>query len=992
MSRLFYDYETSSRADLKKVGVDVYSRHPTTKVLMLAWAVDDGPVDQWFPHQRKMPSALLEMLLDPSIKKSAFNHPFELAITRNTLGIDLDVTQCGCTQVLAHSLGLPGKLETLVRDCLALPKQYWKDPEGDRLMRMFSYPSSKATWQSHPAEFEAYAAYNRQDVIAERKAFTVMSRYVKDIDALYAKWHIDQRINARGLPVDYHFIDCALEMAEISRAEYREILEKMTGLKNPGSSQQLTPWLKARKYPFSSIAKNRASIALKDFKDKIDPIAKEVINIRLESNKTSIKKYASMRDFSVDGRLRNVFQYMGAAATGRWAGRILGQNMPRPWKGVEDDLEYARMLIAQRDIDGVKMFYGKPMEVLASSIRSAIAPKRGKKLVVADLSSIELVVSAWLCNSKFWQDVLDRGLDAYKAFGSRWLDKPYEEITKRERTDSKPAALGCFGGGTEILTERGWIPIIQVRTDDRVFDGVEFVRHDGVVFQGVKAVIDMHGVQVTPDHLILCGEDEWLPAQHVALETQNSSRAIKLANGLCKRLFESRKKAVRAVGITSASAWSAGLSKWFGKAISKKESPVLAAVARVGFALTKAMPSMQKSVSSHATLSASPTASTLCGPGASAGVGPISNTRDVVSNVGSSPQKTSSGTPSPWRGGTIQSFTPIASTTTGTMSPVISASSLVPRISETSKATFGSSTSDSAWSLRIFIANTLLAIGSAALFAESWLKGSHRNKSSMIKPFVEVSTFDVLNAGPRNRFVIRTDAGPMIAHNCFYRLGAGREKGEYPDIELTGLRGYAANMGIELTKEQCKTGVKVFREITPEVVDWWKEAEEAAMQCVMEREPTVARGVRFDLKAPFLRMRLPSGRYIHYCRPRVQTVKMEWEDENGKIQESWVENVTYERTAQQSGKWTRTTTQGGKLLENAVQAIARDILEHGILLAEKAGLNVIGHFHDEILCEVDDDREGALELLIKCMTTPPKWAEGMTLRAAGYESHFYKKD
>jgi DNA polymerase bacteriophage-type len=668
VNRCNLDYETASRANLRKVGADVYSRHATTKVLMLAWGVDDGPVEQWFPHKRKMPSTLADILHDRDVRKLAFNAPFELAITRNTLGLDIDITQWGCTQVLAHSLGLPGKLELLVRDCLALPKQYWKDPEGDRLMRLFSYPNSKATWESHPREFEAYADYNRQDVIAERKAFTVMSRYVKDIDDLYARWHVDQRINARGIPVDLRFIDQALEMAETSKAEYAEKLKEMTGLKNPNSTAQLLPWLNKRGYPFSSIARNRVQIAMKDSGEDINPEAVEVLKTRLESNKSSLKKYVSMRDYSVGGRLRNVYQYMGAAATGRWAGRILGQNMPRPWKGVEDDLEYARMLIAQGDLDSVKMFYGKPMEVLASSIRSAIAPRKGKKLVVADLSSIELVVSAWLCGAKFWLDVVEQGLDAYKAFGSRWFEVPYEQITKDQRQLSKPAALGAA-----------------------------------------------------------------------------------------------------------------------------------------------------------------------------------------------------------------------------------------------------------------------------------------------------------------------------------YRLGAGRQKGEYPDIEKTGLWGYSAAMGIAMTKEQCKEAIKVYRAISPEIVNWWHEVEAAAMQCVLEREPTAAGNVRFDLKAPFLRMRLPSGRYIHYCRPRVQTVKMEWEDEDGNPKESWVENVTYERTAQQSGKWTRATTQGGKLLENAVQAIARDILEYGILNAEKEGLEVVLHAHDEIVCEVDENRSDALKTLISCMTRLPKWAEGMTVRAEGYEGYFYRK-
>ncbi len=672
MDKLSCDYETASKADLKKVSADVYSRHPTTKVLMLGYRFNDEPVQLWLPHRGPMPKRLREGMTDPEVIKTAFNAPFERAITKNTLGIKAPPQQWRCVQVMAHALGLPGKLETLVRDCLRLPQKYWKDAEGERLMRMFSFPSSRATYESHPIEFERYGQYCMQDVVAECKAYDVLVKYLPNIEKLFENWWVDQEINDCGLPVDYTFIDRALELAEKSKAEYGERMRELTGLANPGSTTQLLPWLRDRGYPFASIAKGRVQIAMADFKNEIKPEAVKLLKMRLESNKTSLKKFVAMRDASYGGRLRNVFQYMGAAATGRWAGRILGQNMPRPWSGVDDEKElaYARQCILDGDLVWIKVVYGKPMEVLASSIRSAIAPRRGKKLVVADLSSIELVVSAWLCGAKFWLNVLDQGLDSYKAFGAKWYEIPYEQVDKNLRKLSKPAALGCF-----------------------------------------------------------------------------------------------------------------------------------------------------------------------------------------------------------------------------------------------------------------------------------------------------------------------------------YRLGAGRKKGEYPDIEKTGLWGYAANMGVQMTQQQCKEAVKVFRDITPEVKNWWYESEQAAMEAVRTHEPQTCGMIRFDTKPPFMRMRLPSGRHLHYCRPRLDMVPIEFEDEQtGEIRVERLLNITYERTAQQSGKWTRTPTQGGKLLENAVQAIARDILEHGILLAKKAGLNPIAHFHDEVICEVDENRTDALPELIKCMTVAPKWAEGMILRAAGYENDFYRKD
>lgn len=670
MHELHCDFETASRVDLRKEGLDNYARHESTKVLMLNWSIDDGPVNLWLPHERPIAPKLRDMMLDPSVRKIAHNAQFEIAIFNHVLGIETVPEQWYCTMVMALHLGLPAALEQLVRDALRLPKQYHKDPEGDRLMRLFSYPKSKATHETHPEEFKRYCDYGRQDVVAETKVYAVLKRYVPNMGQLFSGWVLDQKINARGLPVDYQFIDAAKAIAAKSKEEYKELLAEKTGLQNSNSVKQLLPWLEARGYPFASTAKNRMKIALKDFADRLTDECKEVMQIRMESNKTSLAKYDAILRASHGGRLRNTFQYYGAAATGRWAGRILGQNMPRPDPQVEEWLPQARRMILDGDLDGIKWFFGKPLEALASSIRSAIAVPPGKKLVVADLASIELCVIAWLTHCVFWLDVVESGKDAYKAFAERWLGIAYEHVTKLQRKLSKPPALGCG-----------------------------------------------------------------------------------------------------------------------------------------------------------------------------------------------------------------------------------------------------------------------------------------------------------------------------------YRLGAGYEVGTYPDTEKTGLWGYAANMGVDMTKEQCRDAVKIYRELSPEIKQAWYDLENAAMDCVSTGERVQSGMIVFDLKPPFLRMRLPSGRYVHYCRPRIEEVPFEYEDEEtGEMVKKYKTGLTYERLSQSSKKWVRRNNHGGRFVEQAVQAIARDLLEDGIKNAEKMGFEVIGHYHDEILTLVDEDSDLGLQDLIDAMTTLAPWAETMCVRAAGYESDFYKKD
>lgn len=674
MTHLHCDYETKSKADLPKVGLDVYSKHPSTSVLMLNWKFDDEPVRLWESHKGPMPRIVRDALEDDEVIKIAHNAQFEIAISNEVLGIDTRPEQWHCTMVMALSLGLPASLGQLAKDALQLPKEFWKDPEGDRLMKLFSMPRSKATPESHPQEWQGYCRYGGQDVVSESKIYRILRQYVKDPQRLFREWCLDQKINANGLPVDEFFIYSAQKIADAEKERYKNLLKEETGLDNPNSVKQILPWLKDRGYPFSSLAKNRVQIAMRDFGDEIDGHAKHVLNLRLQSTKTSTAKFDAILRASHGGRLRNTFQFMGAAATGRYAGRILGQNMPRPWKYCEEHLAAIRKMIDECDVESLILFFEQPLECVVSSIRSAIAAPPGKKFVVADLSSIELVVIAWLTDCEFWNNVVASGKDAYKAFAEKWLGVPYEQVEKWQRTLAKPPALGCG-----------------------------------------------------------------------------------------------------------------------------------------------------------------------------------------------------------------------------------------------------------------------------------------------------------------------------------YRMGAGRETGTYPDTEKTGLWGYAANMGVDMTKEQCREAVKIYRALSPEIKEWWSLLENAAIDCVKSREPQRVGGIVFDYLKPFLRMRLPSGRYVHYCRPRIEMVSVEYEDEHtGKIKTMKKMGLTYERLSQTSKKWVRRSNHGGRFIEQAVQAIARDILQHGLHNADKMGFEIVGHYHDEILTLVDDDPFSdnplGLDDLIHCMARDkPVWAKTMMVNAAGYEDTFYQK-
>lgn len=233
----------------------------------------------------------------------------------------------------------------------------------------------------------------------------------------------------------------------------------------------------------------------------------------------------------------------------------------------------------------------------------------------------------------------------------------------------------------------------------------------------------------------------------------------------------------------------------------------------------------------------------------------------------------------------------------------------------------------------------------------------------------------------------RTIAKPGVL-GCGYMLGPGemhynRKTGEK---EATGLLGYAWNMQVtEFTLEQSKLSVETFRREFSEVKDYWYGIERAAKKCLRTGKRVDFGVIYFDRKGPFMRMGLPSGRHLHYCRPRIESVRAPW----GEMKPT----ITYEGINDRK-QWERQSTHPGKLTENADQAIARDILAHGMKLAKRRhGIDVRLHVHDQLVGLVkEDEAEEKLKLLIECMEEPIKWAKGLPLGSNGFISKVFMKD
>ena len=457
-----HDFETFSEVDLFKAGAAAYSEHPSTEVLMLAWQMaGEKDVSQWIPHEREMPAELKEMIRDPHIQWIAWNKTFEYNIFKNTLGIHIPHERWSDPMVLAHSLSLPGSLEK-VGTILGLSQDKAKMTEGKKLIQRFCKPQPKNhkvrrwDWLNDPEQWETFCEYNRQDVTAQR----IIRRTLRKWDMPeheWALWHLDQKINDRGLPVDTQLVNNALRMSDANRQDLLKKARTLTGIDNPNSDIQLTPWLGEQGVVLPNFRKATVAKALQG---DLPAPARNILELRSQWKKTSTRKFdALLRTLSNDGYLRNTLQFAGAGRTWRWAGRVVQiQNLPRGTLPNDAELDLAVELVREGDNEFLNFLYDNPMDVLSSLIRAAFRAPEGHHLTVADLNAIENRVLGWFCRCQRILRVFEKGLCPYKSFGMHLFKVPYAKVTKQQRTDSKPAVLGAgymLGGGKEKEAKDG---------------------------------------------------------------------------------------------------------------------------------------------------------------------------------------------------------------------------------------------------------------------------------------------------------------------------------------------------------------------------------------------------------------------------------------------------------------------------------------------------------------------------------------------------------
>ncbi len=477
ITSLEIDIESFSSVDLKKCGVYKYAESPDFEILLFGVSVDGGEVTVYdLASGDTVPEEIIKALSDDSVIKWAYNASFErvclsvwlrrnypqhfssYSIEDDTVRNYLDPSSWRCSLVWGAYMGLPLSLEGIGK-VLKLENQ--KMAEGKALIRYFCVPCkpTKANGgrmrnlpEHDPVKWSTFIAYNKRDVETEMAIQQKLSKFPVP-DFLWEEYHLDQEINDRGIQLDMVLVEQAIAIDERSREELSAKMQQLTALENPNSVQQMKEWLTKHGLEVDSLDKK----AVKELLKTAPPELAEVLELRRQLAKSSVKKYQAMQNaVCADGRARGMFQFYGANRSGRWAGRLIQlQNLPQNHMA---HLEDARSLVRSSDYALLSALYDSVPEVLSELIRTAFVPRDGYKFIVSDFSAIEARVLSFLAGESWRLKVFAENGDIYCASASAMFHVPVEKHGQnahlRQKGKIAELALG-YGGSVGALKSMG---------------------------------------------------------------------------------------------------------------------------------------------------------------------------------------------------------------------------------------------------------------------------------------------------------------------------------------------------------------------------------------------------------------------------------------------------------------------------------------------------------------------------------------------------------
>ena len=468
MPTLWLDFETRSRCDLPARGVYNYAQDRSTSVLCMSYAFDDDEVVTWTPDQ-PFPQRVAEHTGQIRAHNAAFERLIFWFVLCPDHGIrEPSLAQFYCTATQARANCAPGSLEDVGRFSGATMK---KDHRGSQLIRLLSVPRADGTFNDDPALLAEMYRYCEQDV----RAMRAISRSLRDLSAEeLADYHVNERINDRGVRVDLALCNAAVKYASDELVEIQQIVAEVTqGAITSVRSPKMRQWVQDRVGPEAlklmtvhkdgvekmSIDKNvRANLLTfaSENPDEVPPDVAEVIQCADDLWASSVAKFnrlAALAD-DEDHRVRGAFVFAGGAATGR-ASSYGAQVHNFARKCAKEPAETREAMVRGHKI--VPQYGRRVTDVLKGMLRPALLASDGNWLAVADWSSIEARVNPWLSGRGDAKLELFRsGRDVYKVNAMATFRVEFDDVTPDQRQVGKVQELACgFAGGVGAFAAMG---------------------------------------------------------------------------------------------------------------------------------------------------------------------------------------------------------------------------------------------------------------------------------------------------------------------------------------------------------------------------------------------------------------------------------------------------------------------------------------------------------------------------------------------------------
>ncbi len=958
---LSIDIETFSDRDLRKCGVYKYASSPNAELLLFGYSVNNGPVEVVDVAQgKKIPDDILKALTDDAVIKWAYNASFEriflsVWLGRNypqyfagygtpedTVGGYLDPSSWRCSLVWGAYMGLPLSLKG-IGAVLKLDEQ--KMTEGTDLIRYFCVPCKPTksnggrtrNLPGHaPDKWATFKAYNKRDVEVELSIKEKLRNFPVP-DFVWDEYHLDQKINDRGIGVDMQLVENAIAFDERSKGAIAAQMKDMTDLENPNSVSQMKAWLADNGMETDTLGKKAVAELIKDAPDDLA----QVLSLRQQIAKSSVKKYRAMANAACDdSRARGMFQFYGANRTGRWCltgdHEVLTQDgwvrldawtggRIACWNSTSAAVSFQEAKALCFDYEGPMYTYRDGRIDQCSTPDHKMYAKRRRDadwraMTVEEMSHCRpcIPMNGYRyhrgCANPAWIRVLimTQADGCYTADGSiRFHFKKQRKIERCRmllRKAEIPFTEKAASATTITVPARG-VPLWLREFRTKTFGFWLLDENPDIFFDELP---NWDGYYPAPNSI-----------QYSTCNKQNADivQALAHMSGRCANI---RVKLPQKENWNTAFVVDIWLTPGGSHEISVKPE-ISAFSGKVYCASTK-------------------TGYFLVRRGGKVWITGNSGRLIQLQNLPQNHMEDLSEARELVRQGDYDSMEMLYDDIPDTLSQLIR-TAFVPKPG-----------------YKFYVADfsAIEARVIAHIAGETWRKEVFKNGG------------DIYCASASQMFHV-----PVEKHGVNGHL---RQKGKIAELAL----GYGGSVGalkamgaldMGLSEDELQPLVDAWRSSNPNIVQLWWDVDAAVKEAIKQRSTAETHGIRFLWQSGMLFIVLPSGRRLCYIKPRIGENKFGGE------------SVTYEGVGS-TKKWERLESYGPKFVENIVQAISRDLLMNA--MKALSDCFIVGHVHDELIIECKEDV--SLDALCEQMARVPDWMDGLLLRADGYITPWYRKD